>query len=89
MWKYDIIVMRQSQHLQSCLHSKFGEVVTVCEIQTLRPLVNQRLGTAVEDIFRLFETTIPEYEDEIKRQRRLLEVVERPVRQVNKPLLMI
>ncbi|GLD67139.1 gastrula zinc finger protein xFG20-1-like protein [Lates japonicus] len=56
----------------------------MCKIRTLRTLVNQRLSTAVEEIFRLFETTIAEYEEEIERQRRLLEVVERPVSQENK-----
>ncbi|XP_071345154.1 zinc finger protein 586-like isoform X2 [Trachinotus anak] len=56
----------------------------MCKIRTLRTLVNQRLSTAVEEIFRLFETTLAEYEEEIERQRRLLEVVERPAGQVIK-----
>ncbi|XP_023253061.1 zinc finger protein 835-like [Seriola lalandi dorsalis] len=56
----------------------------MCKIRTLRTLVNQRLSAAVEEIFRLFETTIAEYEEEIQRQRRLLEVAERPVGQVTK-----
>lgn len=45
--------------------------------------MNQRLSTAVEEIFGLFETTIAEYEEEIERQRRLLEVVDEPVNQIN------
>ncbi|XP_039988074.1 zinc finger protein 135-like [Xiphias gladius] len=88
--KYDVTVSRQSQRLKAVSsQSLVGELcpvrfVTMCKIQTLRKLVNQRLGTAVEEIFRLFETTIAEYEEEIERQRRLLEVVDRPVSRVNK-----
>lgn len=55
----------------------------MCKIRALRALVNQRLSTAVEEIFGLFETTIAEYEEEIERQRRLLEVVDEPVNQIN------
>ncbi|XP_041650866.1 zinc finger protein 2 homolog [Cheilinus undulatus] len=47
-------------------------------IQSLRAFVNQRLTAAVEEIFELLETTITNYEDEIQRQRRLLEVVSEP-----------
>uniref|UniRef100_A0A3B4VA60 Zinc finger protein 22-like n=1 Tax=Seriola dumerili TaxID=41447 RepID=A0A3B4VA60_SERDU len=47
-------------------------------IETLRAFVNQRLTAAVEDIFRLLETTISTYEEEIDRQRRLLEDVDKP-----------
>ncbi|XP_029289019.1 zinc finger protein 333-like [Cottoperca gobio] len=44
-------------------------------IQTLRAFVNQRLTAAVEEIFGLLETTISNYEEEIDRQRRLLQDV--------------
>ncbi|XP_078146341.1 uncharacterized protein LOC144542865 [Centroberyx gerrardi] len=46
--------------------------------------VNQRLTAAVEEIFGLFERTIAEYEEEIDRQRRLLEDVLKPEIQINK-----
>ncbi|XP_070763208.1 zinc finger protein 271-like [Enoplosus armatus] len=42
-------------------------------IQTLRAFVSQRLAAAVEEIFGLLEATISSYEQEIARQRRLLE----------------
>ncbi|XP_042351989.1 gastrula zinc finger protein XlCGF52.1-like [Plectropomus leopardus] len=45
-------------------------------IQTLRAFVNQRLTAAVEEIFGLLEKTISNYEEEIGRQRRLLEDVD-------------
>ncbi|XP_037623303.1 zinc finger protein 333-like [Sebastes umbrosus] len=47
-------------------------------IQTLRAFVNHRLSAAVEEIFGLLETTISNYEEEIDRQRRLLEDVVKP-----------
>uniref|UniRef100_A0A3B4TIL4 PB1 domain-containing protein n=1 Tax=Seriola dumerili TaxID=41447 RepID=A0A3B4TIL4_SERDU len=42
-------------------------------LQTLKTFINQRLAVAVEEIFGLLETTISNYEEEINRQRRLLE----------------
>lgn len=42
-------------------------------LQTLRTFINQRLAVAVDDIFGLLETTVSNYEEEINRQRRLLE----------------
>ena len=47
-------------------------------IQTLRAFFNQRLAAAMEEIFGLLETTISDYEEEIYRQRRLLEDVIKP-----------
>ncbi|XP_026221045.1 zinc finger protein 572-like [Anabas testudineus] len=44
-------------------------------IQTLRAFVNQRLSAAVEEIFKLLEATISNYEEELRRQRRVLEEV--------------
>ncbi|XP_018534070.2 zinc finger protein 32 [Lates calcarifer] len=55
-------------------------------IQTLRAFVNQRLTAAVEEIFVLLETTISNYEEEIDRQRRLLEDVVRSDIHMNKVL---
>ncbi|XP_045914811.1 zinc finger protein 260-like isoform X3 [Micropterus dolomieu] len=43
------------------------------KVQTLRAFVNQRLCAAAEEIFGLFERTISEYEEEIDRQRSLLQ----------------
>lgn len=42
-------------------------------LQTLKTFINQRLAVAVDEIFGLLETTISNYEEEINRQRRLLE----------------
>ena len=39
----------------------------------LREFVNERLTAAAEEIFGVFQNTIVEYEEEIDRQRRLLE----------------
>ncbi|XP_029296423.1 zinc finger protein 37-like isoform X2 [Cottoperca gobio] len=44
----------------------------------LREFVNERLSAAAEEIFGVFEKTIFEYEEEIDRQRRLLDVVWKP-----------
>ncbi|XP_026218232.1 uncharacterized protein LOC113163657 isoform X2 [Anabas testudineus] len=44
----------------------------------LREFVTERLSAAAAEIFGVFEKTIVEYEEEIKRQRGLLEIVWRP-----------
>ncbi|XP_062272961.1 zinc finger protein 239-like [Scomber scombrus] len=46
--------------------------------QHLRELMNERLTAAAEEIFRVFHKTIIEYEEEIDRQRRLLDIVSKP-----------
>ena len=46
--------------------------------QTLKSFINQRLSAAAEEIFELFERTIAEYEDELCRQRQLLDGDFRP-----------
>lgn len=43
-------------------------------VEYLREFVNRRLTAAVEEIFGVFQKTIVEYEEEINRQRRLLDV---------------
>ncbi|XP_078146648.1 uncharacterized protein LOC139932502 [Centroberyx gerrardi] len=55
------------------------------EIPELRALLTERLTAAAEEIFGLFEKTVAEYEDkvhrseqEIRRQRKLLDVVLKP-----------
>ncbi|XP_060933934.1 zinc finger protein 558-like [Limanda limanda] len=47
-------------------------------IHGLREFVNERLTSAAEEIFRVFEQTVVEYEKEIVRQRRLLDIVLKP-----------
>ncbi|XP_074495268.1 uncharacterized protein LOC141769765 [Sebastes fasciatus] len=47
-------------------------------VEYLREFVNERLTAAAEEIFRGFEKTIFEYEEEIDRQRKLLDVVLNP-----------
>lgn len=43
-----------------------------------RKFVNERLTAAAEEIFGLFKRTIVQYEDEIDRQRRMLDVFRKP-----------
>ncbi|XP_059192799.1 zinc finger protein OZF-like [Centropristis striata] len=47
-------------------------------VHVLRGFVNERLAAAAEEIFSVFEKTIVEYEKEIDRQRRLLDIVWKP-----------
>ncbi|KAM9858460.1 uncharacterized protein ACBR49_020464 [Aulostomus maculatus] len=47
-------------------------------VHYLRQFVSERLTAAAEEIFRVFEKTIIEYEEEIDRQRRLLDIVWKP-----------
>nr|XP_043896858.1 zinc finger protein 771-like [Solea senegalensis] len=46
--------------------------------QHLRHLITERLAAAAEDIFSAFEQTIVDYEEEVNRQRKLLEIVCKP-----------
>lgn len=45
----------------------------------LRDVVRERLTAAAEDILRVFADRVAEYEEEIRRQRELLDVVLKPV----------
>ncbi|XP_040921049.1 zinc finger protein 37-like isoform X2 [Toxotes jaculatrix] len=47
-------------------------------VQYLRDFVTERLTAAAEEIFGVFEKTIVEYEAEVDRQRRLLDIVWQP-----------
>ncbi|KAG7509500.1 zinc finger protein 664-like [Solea senegalensis] len=47
-------------------------------LRHLRELISERLTAAAEEIFRAFEKTVVEYEEEVARQRRLLEVAWKP-----------
>ncbi|KAM9762063.1 uncharacterized protein ACNS7B_004276 [Menidia menidia] len=51
--------------------------------QHLREFISQRLTAAAEEIFSEFEKTIVQYEDEIDRQRRLLEFSWKPRNTLN------
>ncbi|XP_036953292.1 zinc finger and SCAN domain-containing protein 2-like isoform X1 [Acanthopagrus latus] len=46
--------------------------------ECLRQFVSERLTSAAEEIFRVFIQTVVEYEEEIDRQRRLLDAVLKP-----------
>lgn len=45
----------------------------------MKRFISDRLAAAAEDIFGVFEKTIAEYEEEINRQRKLFDLVWRPV----------
>ncbi|XP_074495274.1 uncharacterized protein LOC141769770 [Sebastes fasciatus] len=49
-------------------------------VEYLREIVNERLTAAAEEIFGVFEKAIIEYEEEIDRQRKLLDIVWKPER---------
>ena len=51
---------------------------TMSSVESLREFVNERLTAAAEEIFRVFKQTVVEYEEEIDRQRRLLDIVLKP-----------
>lgn len=46
--------------------------------EQLRTLVNEKLAVAAEEILGLLEVKVEEYEEEIRRQRRLLDVFLKP-----------
>ena len=47
-------------------------------VQYLREFINERLTAAAEEIFGVFIKTIVQYQEEVDRQRRLLETVLKP-----------
>ncbi|XP_041642753.1 zinc finger protein 664-like [Cheilinus undulatus] len=47
-------------------------------VESLREFVNERLSAAAEEIFGVFQRTVVEYEEEIYRQRKLLDIVLNP-----------
>uniref|UniRef100_A0A3Q3Q6T9 C2H2-type domain-containing protein n=1 Tax=Monopterus albus TaxID=43700 RepID=A0A3Q3Q6T9_MONAL len=47
-------------------------------VRCLREFVSERLTAAAEEIFKFFETTVIEYEKEIARQRKLLDIAWKP-----------
>lgn len=51
---------------------------TMSSMVYLRQFVNERLNAAAEEIFRVFERKIIEYEEAVDRQRRLLDAVLNP-----------
>ncbi|XP_051809073.1 zinc finger protein 180-like isoform X11 [Acanthochromis polyacanthus] len=55
-----------------------SDEVTMTSVQNLRELINERLTAAAEEIFTEFEKTIVQYEEEIDRQRRLLDNIWKP-----------
>ncbi|XP_020563825.2 gastrula zinc finger protein XlCGF57.1 [Oryzias latipes] len=57
--------------------------VTMSSLQSLREFINERLAAAAEEIFRHCEGTIVQYEQELCRQRRLLDVIWKPQLQLD------
>ncbi|KAM7415596.1 hypothetical protein PAMA_017899 [Pampus argenteus] len=51
---------------------------TMSSVECFRELINEKLTAAAEEIFRVVQKTIVEYEEEISRQRRLLEFTWKP-----------
>lgn len=52
--------------------------------QYFKKFLNERLTAAAEEIFRAFEETIFEYEEELNRQRRLLDNASTPQGKVHR-----
>ncbi|XP_051810154.1 zinc finger protein 239-like isoform X4 [Acanthochromis polyacanthus] len=55
-----------------------SEKVTMCSVEYLRELISDRLAAAAGEIFTEFEKNIVQYQEEIDRQRRLLDVIWKP-----------
>lgn len=48
------------------------------KVQHVKELINERLTSAAEEIFKVFHKTIIDYEEEIDRQRKLLDIAWKP-----------
>ncbi|XP_051794666.1 zinc finger and SCAN domain-containing protein 23-like isoform X2 [Acanthochromis polyacanthus] len=55
-----------------------SDKVTMRSVEYLRELISDRLAAAAGEIFTEFEKTIVQYQEEIDRQRRLLDVISKP-----------
>ena len=53
-------------------------LATMASVEYLREFISERLSAAAEEIFRGFKKAIVEYEEEIDRQRRLLDAACKP-----------
>ncbi|XP_034547132.1 uncharacterized protein LOC117818384 isoform X2 [Notolabrus celidotus] len=53
-------------------------------VESWKEFINERLTAVVEDIFGVFIKTLVEYEEEIERQRRLLDTFKKPVIEVHR-----
>ncbi|XP_014847767.1 PREDICTED: zinc finger and SCAN domain-containing protein 21-like isoform X2 [Poecilia mexicana] len=53
-------------------------IPTMSSSQSLRDFIRERLTAAAEEIFTEFDKTIVQYEEELNRQRRLLEICWKP-----------
>ena len=58
--------------------TEFVIQTTMSSVECLRNFVSERLAAAAQEIFGVFSKTIVEYEEEIDRQRRLLDAVLKP-----------
>ncbi|XP_074533518.1 uncharacterized protein LOC141796357 [Halichoeres trimaculatus] len=70
---------RARETYQNTTNSQTRYEEKMSTFEALKAFANQRLTVAVEEIFELLQTTISNYEEEIDRQRRLLEEVSQPV----------
>ena len=50
----------------------------MASVQCFREFLNERLTAAAEEILGVFEKTVVVYEEEIHRQRKLLDIVLKP-----------
>ena len=73
---------------QYCLHNVDKRLIstkpTMSSVAYLREFISERLTAAAEEIFRVFEVTVVEYEEEIDRQRKLLDVALKPEIKLNR-----
>ncbi|XP_054466122.1 uncharacterized protein LOC129100707 [Anoplopoma fimbria] len=53
-------------------------IPTMSSVESFREFVTERLTAAAQEIFGVFEKTIFQYEEEVDRQRRLLDIVWKP-----------
>ena len=61
-----------------------GSKPIMSSVAYLREFISERLTAAAEEIFRVFEVTVVEYEEEIDRQRKLLDVALKPEIKLNR-----
>lgn len=60
------------------------EIPAMSTVDDLRQFVSDRLTAAAEEIFQVFHKTVIQYEEEIGRQRRLLDIAWKPELKVDR-----
>lgn len=70
--------MVQGKHARKCLTLTLCVSSAMPRLEALAAALQQRLAAAAADILRLVQGTVAEYEEQLRRQQKLLDAVFKP-----------